>query len=332
MRSWAYASLSLGCLVTVLACGDRTGLLVPDDEIHVEPEDAGADAGVIEDALPPIDVTRPRDAANLSCAEAGSTLIYLVSSDYQLLSFHPPTNTFTTIGDIRCATKPPTTPTDSAPTPFSMAVDHTGIAYVLFTDGELFRVSTASAGCRPTGFVVDQSGFASTFGMGYSQNSQGTSESLYVASSSVSSGGGPSELATIDTTTFKLGVLGSLQPQILSAELTGTGAGDLFAFYATSGSALCDNLAGANCPDSAIGQIDKVTARVTNQTVFRGVPQGDAWAFAFWGGDFYLFTAPPSATGTVVYRFRPSDGTLTQVAQRANPIVGAGVSTCAPAD
>lgn len=341
MRFWAYASLGLGCLAALLACGSRTGLLVPEDieqgpdgDDSTEPDasrpDASIrDAGHIEDALPPIDVSAPREGGNPSCAEAGATLIYVVSDSYQLLSFNPLTGAFITIGDITC---PVTNNSDRPPTPFSMAVDHTGIAYVLYSDGELFRVSTATAACRSTGFVPGQLGFAFQFGMGYSQNSQGTAESLYIASTSMD-GAGLSRLGTIQTTSFSLSVVGDLEPQVFNAELTGTGAGDLFAFYATEGAAPCNVFASADgCPDSAIGQIDKATGRVTNQTVFRGVSQGEAWAFAFWGGDFYLFTAPTMNSGTIVYRFRPSDNTLTKVAMRSDQIVGAGVSTCAPAD
>ncbi len=213
-----------------------------------------------------------------------------------------------------------------APTPFSMAVDRTGIAYVLYSDGELFRVSTATAACEATGFEIGQSGFAATFGMGFSQDSTGGGETLYVASGV---GATQPQLATINPQTFALRVIGALQPAIRSAELTGTGAGDLFAFYSTDGAALCST----NCPDSAIGQIDKATGEVTAQSVLLGIPQagpnGGAWAFAFWGGDFYTFTAPSS--GTIVHRFDPSDGSIVTVAQRSDLIVGAGVSTCAPA-
>jgi hypothetical protein len=311
--------------------------LVP-GEFLVEPEDsgvpevdAGTDAGTIADALPPLDVgVPPRDAArNPNCAEAGATLIYVVSQDDTLLSFYPPTATFTTIGTLRCP---------SPSQPFSMAVDSTGVAYVVYQDGELFRVSTATAACRSTAFVSGQVGFSPRFGMGFSQDSQGTGETLYLASSNDSDGtdaaATPSQLAAVDTTTFKLRIVGDLRPQILNAELTGTGAGDLFAFFATKGAAVCNNITGdptIACPDSAIGQIDKTTGQVTNATVFRGVAQGYGWAFAFWGGDFYLFTAA-NDVNTVVYRYRPSDETLVQVATRPDIIVGAGVSTCAPAD
>ena len=58
------------------------------------------------------------------------------------------------------------------------------------------------------------------------------------------------------------------------------------------------------------------------------IDQGQGWAFAFWGGDFYMFHAPNG--NSIVTRYRPSDDSLTQVATLPSIIVGAGVSTCAP--
>jgi hypothetical protein len=56
---------------------------------------------------------------------------------------------------------------------------------------------------------------------------------------------------------------------------------------------------------------------------------GTAWAMAFWGGDFWLFTAP--GVETRVDRYRPSDGTtVTMISNLGFHVVGAGVSTCAP--
>ena len=77
-------------------------------------------------------------------------------------------------------------------------------------------------------------------------------------------------------------------------------------------------------------QIDKATAKVTNSSTLNGVDQGRGWAFAFWGGNFYTFTAPLQLGSTVVTRFDPNGGSIVQVAQTSDAIVGAGVSTCAP--
>jgi len=311
-------------VAVIAACGSRTGLIVlpgegadaaPDvfqrhDDAAMQEEDAAE-----EDALPPIDVQPPPIDAFNDCPDAGSTLIYVITTSNTLMSFYPPTATFATIGTIACPAQP-------GSEPFSMAVDRTGIAYTVFSpSGELFRVSTLTADCQPTTFQQDQQGFSTTFGMGYSKDLNDSAETLYV-SSDIGTGCDmtlASQLGSIDTTAFTLSVVGTFSPSINCAELTGTREGQLFAFYPIN----------AN-NDSAIGQIDRTTAQVTNQSNLIGVKQGGGWAFAFWGGDFYTFTAPPPANTTVVTRFRPSDGSITEVAQSTERVVGAGVSTCAP--
>jgi hypothetical protein len=307
--------VSLAALAPLVACGDRTGLLVPvvvigdDSDAGELPEDATA----ITDALPPVDVTVPPDVFN-DCPDAGSTFIYVVGEGGGLYSFYPPTVTFRQIGVLDC-------PGSAGATPFSMAVDHTGTAYVLYGDGTLYRVSTATAVCESTSFAVGQQGFDAKFGMGYSRDPNGVSETLYVIGES-------GNLAAIDTATFALRRVAAVNPTLTSAELTGTGGGDLFAFYSSTGNAPC---ADHTCVDSAIGQLDKTSGKETNQSVLKGINQGDYWAFAFWGGDFYTFTEGPNG-GTRVTRYRPTDGSVVTVAQRSDfEVVGAGVSTCAPA-
>jgi hypothetical protein len=146
--------------------------------------------------------------------------------------------------------------------------------------------------------------------MGFSADGTSQGETLYVSGDTSGSA-----LASIDTSTFKLRIIGAFNPVIDQPELTGTGAGDLFAFYSLGS-------------DSAIGKVDKNSARVTEQSVLTGVSQGSSWAFAFWGGDFYTFTAPMGES--LVTRFRPADGSIVQVATSLDAITGAGVSTCAP--
>jgi hypothetical protein len=320
-------------VVTLAACGSRTGLLVPlDFEVDASAGDAGADGAISpvdasvedariedaaeEDALPPIDVRVPDDVVVPSdCPDASATFIYVISDTNNLYSFYPPSAELRLVGTIACPS------TMSTARPFSMAVDHTGIAYVVFGDGELFRVSTATAACEATPFVRGQHGFADNFGMGFSQNTGDAGETLYIAADVDVDSGTPAQLATIDVTgDYALAVVGNFNPSINMAELTGTGAGDLFGFW---------NLGSSSSPSSAIVQIDKATAKVTNSSTLAGVYQGTGWAFAFWGGDFYTFTAP-SGLSTVVQRFRPSDGSIVEVLQTSQVIVGAGVSTCAP--
>lgn len=266
------------------ACGARSGLVGWDSD--------GGAAGV----TPPF-MDRPPPV----CTDAGPTSVYVVTATSTLLRFAPESGTFTTVGSIRC-------PTSSSP--FSMAVDRDGTAYVGFVTGDIFLVNVATAECRPSRFVRNQDGFTN-FGMAFVAHGADVtkSETLYVASSE-----GASRLAWIDTDGMALHVIGAFEPPLRMPELTGTPSGDLFGFTELTASA------------SAIAAVDKTTATVRSRIGLGGVTQGTAWAFAFWGGDFYTFTA--NGTGSVATRFRPSDGSIRAIGEDPARVVGAGVSTC----
>ena len=311
------------------ACGSRTGLGI--EEEFAPPDGGGQDAASdqfvnprqedvvatfdvvradrsadVTDAIPPIDGRPINDVRRDDCPDADATLIYVVSSTNDLLSFYPPSATFTTIGKIAC-------PSGGA-NPFSMGVDRKGKAYVVFTDGHLFQVSTATAACVATPFVVGQHGFK-TFGMGFVSDTGGPQETLYVAENDLSrplSNG----LATIDTTTFNLNFISDFRPKQPRLELTGTGDGRLFGYAPTP-----------NGTGSNIVEIDKTTAAIVGEDVVPFGSSVEAFAFAFWGGDFYVFHGVGSTT---VSRFRPTDKTSVTITTAPVEIVGAGVSTCAP--
>lgn len=62
-----------------------------------------------------------------------------------------------------------------------------------------------------------------------------------------------------------------------------------------------------------------------------GTPSG--WAFAHWGGRFYIFITAVvgAADRSMVFEFDPTTGKATEVKTNASyKVVGAGVSTCAP--
>lgn len=309
-------------LLFAVACGSRTGLwgsdsddldLLPDGGPRVDPRrDSGLTDASAPEVLPPIDAQPPRDANRTDCPDAEATLVYVVTSANELYSFFPTDGAFKFISNIAC-------PAPSGDTPFSMAVDRRGVAYVQFTDRRLYRVSTATGACIGTSFAPDQQGFAQ-FGMGYATNDVGPTEFLFVAGTRDSNQVASPGLARIDPTSFALTKVGNFVPDIARAELTGTGDGRLFAFYTKGAN---------NGPPSFIGEISTTTARVIAETPFPTVDQGNGWAFAAWGGDFYMFTAPGG--GSDVTRYRPSDGSVTVVASLPSRIVGAGVSTCAPA-
>jgi hypothetical protein len=243
------------------------------------------------------------------CPDADSTLVYLLSSKYVLYSFYPPTLSFKTIGKIAC----PTTET-----PYSMAVDRKGKAYSVFNKGSLFQISTATAACAPTPYAPDQLGWK-TFGMGFSGDQ--TTEHLYVAEGNVDmSGTNPVSkgLAIIDTTTFKLQKVGDFSAPISRCELTGTGDGRLFAY--------CVQQSGSG---GLIAQIDPTNANVIAQNPLKVGAAAAGFAYAFWGGSFWIFTSTDDATSTVT-QYDLDTLTETNVATLPDSIVGAGVSTCAP--
>jgi hypothetical protein len=206
------------------------------------------------------------------------------------------------IGTISC-------PGAGFETPFSMAVDRKGIAWVLFSDGRIFHVDVKTATCSPTAYVPNQLGY-STFGMGFVSNAIGSNdETLYVADYL---GKG---LAKINTSTLTLSVVGPWDKLTGAAELTGTGDARLYGFF--------------NDLPIIVAEIDKSSGKILSQAPQPSVTVGSGWAFAFWGGDFWLFTSPFG--DSQIDRYRPADGTTVTVKTGLGTnIVGAGVSTCAP--
>jgi hypothetical protein len=235
------------------------------------------------------------------CAEEAK-LIYIIGQDNALYSFYPPSLEVKPVGVINC-------PASGGTTPFSMAVDRNGVAWILFTDGKIYHVSTKDASCVKTGYVVGQQDFE-TFGMGFVSDKPGSSaETLYVADSA---GKG---LAKIDTNSLTLTTVGPWNGISGPAELTGTGDSRLFGFFATT--------------PIIIAEIDKSTGNILSQAPQPTVNIGSGWAFAFWGGDFWLFTSPWGQSQ--IDRYSPTTSkTVTVKKGLGTNVVGAGVSTCAP--
>ena len=234
-------------------------------------------------------VTLPEDAKE--CTQE-TKQIYVVATDKTLYRFYPDTLVFTRIGVLGCPTTAGT---------FSMAIDRRGTAWVEYTDGRLYAVNTTNATCTPTAFVPGQTGFT-TFGMGYAKNGDtANGETLYVAGSG---------LAALDTKTFQLNFLGSLT--FGRTELTGLDT-SLYAFSVGSG---------------VVAGLNKTTG--STETTYRtsATDADNAFAFAQWGGDFWLFTG---SDHTTVTRYSPiTDVSTVMVPDTGMLIVGAGSSTCAP--
>ena len=244
------------------------------------------------------------------CSDA-SKLVYVVSKESGLYSFDPPSAVFKLIGHLGCLV--------GGAAPNSMAVDRTGTAWISYTDGSVWKVSTKDASCVTSPYVADQLGFH-TFGMGYSSNdADPTKDTLYIDDHD---GKG---LAKVDASgkAAKIALFGTpLQGK--NCELTGTGDGRLFGFFTTT--------------PAQVAEIDKATGAILSSQSLSAVSTGTEWAFSFWGGDFFLYTAqasngglPQNDVSTDVTRYRPSDKSVTVIKKNIGfRIVGAGVSTCAP--
>ena len=316
-RSGALALLAL--LASPIACGARTGLRAeraPDDPVEpAASPDAGKDATKDATKDAPLDATDAfleADAPGVKddCTDPSVKYVYAVSNEAELFSLDPQDGAYLKIGDLSCS---------KTSTPFSMAVDRVGTAFVLYSDGHLYRVSTKTAKCETTSFVPGQLGFQQ-FGMGFATIDEGPDEELYVAATQEQGNQpGLSALGRIDTKGFVLAKVGDFKPPQKGAELTGTGDGRLFGFVADPGG-----------PGTRIVQIDKKTAKIVAEEELPDVELGTGWAFAAWGGDFYLFTTPDGDPR--VTRYEVKTGKTTVLAHLSSSIVGAGVSTCAPDD
>jgi hypothetical protein len=260
-----------------------------------------------------------------SCPEEAK-LIYTVDQNNTFASFNPVTATFTNIGTLAC-TPQGSCQHSARSTPFSMGVDRSATAWVLYCSGELFRVDARTAACQSTTFAVNQMNFQ-VFGMGFaSDQPMATAETLFVA-------GG--QYADINN---GAGTLGRLSfPQLTVAriggvpgwpELTGTGDAQLWGFFPGTG---------GRTPQ--VTQLDKSTGAASAPSYMLSDLTGPpaAWAFAFWGDGFYLFLRRQNGdASTRVFHVGRQDGAFSEVLDPSGrsvadgrTIVGAGVSTCAP--
>jgi hypothetical protein len=241
------------------------------------------------------------------CA-ASARLVYVIDQDGTLSSFEPnqkdvKQSVFKTIGKLACP--------GAQGDPFSMSVDRDGVAWVQYTGGlltgnQLFHVSTTDATCTATTFKGGQPGFAQ-FGMS-------SAETLYVSANPLIPSGTPT-LGKLDMTTLTIAPFG--QQVAAHCDLSGTGLGDLWGFFPDKQKPRIARLDTTSGAEGMTIALDKSVA---------GDPQ--AWAYAFWAGDFWLFLQKQLEPGTTVYHVTPTGLKDSWATDRH--IVGAGVSTCAP--
>lgn len=273
------------------------------DVTEVEAPDETEEPG--EEMAPPDDETDTDvgiDPPPEDDCDHASDLVYVIDrADHALYLFDPAAASFGFVGDLDCGMW--------IGDPQSMAVSRDGYAYVRFSDDHIYAVDLETMACTPTPYT---SGFGS-FGMGFATDDGSTwRDTLYIANSA--------QLASLDTGTWSLGMLGMMPSQ---SELTGNAAGELWAFLPLE-------------QPAELVQVDKVSGARLTTFPLAGFPNPyniDAFAFATWGGDFWLFVREYGmGSSTDLYRVDGA-GNLSVVARDTGmDIVGAGVSTCAPTE
>jgi hypothetical protein len=248
-------------------------------------------------------------------------LIFLLTQSNILLTYDPETGEMVEVGEVNCAA-------DAGYNSFSMAIDRTGVAWVLFFKadgpaGPIFHVNPSDATCIATNFQPGQAGFE-VFGMGFSANeAQSVEETLFVAGGSFQSmeiDGDFATLASVDPDTMELTPVDLLGHGPKIPELTGNGAGQLWGLFAQGDPPL---LARINKDD---GSVDTTFALPMINPQYT-----QAYAFAFWGGNFFIFHRTVTDESSVVLILDPDTGEITTENENlGHVIVGAGVSTCAP--
>jgi hypothetical protein len=254
------------------------------------------------------------------CA-VGAELVYVVDVEDNLLSFDPRTNAFTPVGRLDC----PAGDTwadfgEGRATPFSMAVDRQARAWILYSSGEIFWVDTATAACTRS---HSRPGTPTSSSSAWPSSARGwgrpTRRCTWPAGRSARSNAAGSARST----PWRAGVteVGALPEHEYGAELTGNGNGELWAYWPGV--------------ESVVARVDKASATVEQDWSLPplfGQPAG--WAFAHWGGRYFVFISESDGDGDVtsrVLRFDPASGdTSVAVPETGRRIVGAGVSTCAP--
>ncbi|MEW5741864.1 MAG: hypothetical protein AB1938_23315 [Myxococcota bacterium] len=255
------------------------------------------------------------DGGAEDCSEA-ARLVYVVDQNKTLSSFDPRKtgsgDGFIDLGKLSCPSAP-------LAEPFSMSVDRQAVAWIVYDSGELFTVDlrVTPLSCVKTGFMPQQG--VGKFGMGFVADVAGShEETLFISGSPLVGSLLSTKFGTLSTTPpFEIALRGTLDG---APELTGTGDAKLWGFFPDS-----------NQP--RVVQLDKETGKEMSPsfaaTPLTGFPL--AWAFAFWGGDFWIFLERDVDPSTNVWRLNGQTGAITNVSRdTGRRIVGAGVSTCAP--
>ncbi|NLN61776.1 MAG: hypothetical protein GX146_02710 [Myxococcales bacterium] len=229
----------------------------------------------------------------------------------------------------------PKCPTDDSPN--SMTIDRERNAWINYgAIGKIYKVSLDTLECTETPYVSGGNvGFTPNISLSFSRDPSGQEDTLFISDHTGDDAYPPvpgKGVAALDHTSLAGTLLGDFSGELQGdrCELTGTGDGKLYGFFAKNPAVLAEiNKTDGTTPSPIALQdgSEKVNAIV------------GGYAFAFWGGNFWFFTAPSD---------NPHNDNHMSTLTRYNPaapegqrlsiiipdvgfvVVGAGVSTCAP--
>lgn len=299
------------------------------DDDDDSPQSGGASSGEDEEKFDVGDNDDPThgtgDGGACPCENVLDGIYVLnTNSPPSVWFFDPPANTFSEVGVLGC----------NAPLGYqanSMAIDREGYAWINYYDvnaqtGLMFRAPLADLSqCEDRGYS-NIAGSWWLLGMGYATVTADSScDELFIYQSDryleyPTFAPGGAQLAQYDQGSDSLSVIGTTDYPV--GELTGTGAGQLFAFGPVDSS------------QAVLVELDKDSGAELETIPLRGLDITNAFAFAFWGGDVFFFTetAPLSGVSQVTrldYDGNEGGGLAQYNANTGIHIAGAGVSTCA---
>ncbi|MGF1468313.1 MAG: hypothetical protein ACFCGT_19500 [Sandaracinaceae bacterium] len=225
------------------------------------------DLGPLPDRGPP-----PVDDPRCGCATGlHNSFIFALSDQAELWTYDPLTDRFEFQVGPACGT---------ALTPYSMAIDPKGNAFILDVPSRRMQVLDVNAlgPCEDSGFVPTVREIP-LFGMSFvledvETQCAGLFGQSYDGEGRFEEGDAIGRLVAIEGDPLRMRILGATD--FNGGELAGTGDGRLFAF--------------AGSRPAKLVEYDRTDATVRSVLELPGVSQTNASAFAFFGGDIFIFT------------------------------------------
>jgi hypothetical protein len=300
--------------------GDQDSAGTADDDESSEASD-DVDPGSDDSDFPldKFDLADPHwpddDVGECPC-ESGTDLIYVLGDNQSLWVYDPVANTFAERGTMACES-------GGDGQTFSMGIARSGQAWVqMRSSRKIYEVELSNNNaCSESKFIPNDATFGLS-GMAFaSRGNDNPCDDLHLLAftdGNADEMAGAGRLGRFDPATGDVALVGPTN--YTGGELTGTSDGRIYGF------------AGVN-PAKLI-QFDRETGEENESIALDGLELSNAFAFAFWGGDFYFFTQSPTNIPFASQVTRLDyDGTKTlEVVNPKAPalIVGAGVSTCVP--